>query len=205
MDQHAAGYLPERVQSKVEPGDHAKIAAAATKRPVEVGMLVGAGVHCLPAGQDDLGADKIVDGEAELATDPAHAAAKREPGHARVGCRPGWRDHAVAFGRLDHFTEPHARLDMGDASIHIDGDAFHEREIDHQGAVVDAMSSHSMATAPDRHWNAACSSGVDARNNIVCGDTSGDGCRSPVDHVVEDAPGFVVPGIPGEDKLTLKY
>src|SRR5690606_33156162 len=89
MDQHAAGYLPERVQSKVEPGDHAKIAAAATKRPVEVGMLVCAGVHCLPAGEDDLGADTIVDGEAELATDPAHAAAKREPGHARVGCRPG--------------------------------------------------------------------------------------------------------------------
>src|SRR5690606_8030465 len=40
MDQHAAGYLPERVQSKVEPGDHAKNAAAATKRLVEVGMLV---------------------------------------------------------------------------------------------------------------------------------------------------------------------
>ena len=52
---------PHLVQAEQERGHHAEVAAAAPDRPVQVGVLVGVRDDLLPAREDDLGLEQVVD------------------------------------------------------------------------------------------------------------------------------------------------
>ena len=76
---------------------HAEIAAPAANCPEQVRVLIDAGLDHPTVGQDQLGADQVVDGHAKSAAQPAHPAAQGEPAHAGVRDHPGRGHHAVRF------------------------------------------------------------------------------------------------------------
>lgn len=84
VHEHAAEHdRSDRVQPEVERGDHAEVPAAAAQPPEQVSVLVVGGEDLAPLGRDDFGLDEVVAGEAELAREPAVAAAEREACDAR--------------------------------------------------------------------------------------------------------------------------
>jgi hypothetical protein len=64
------------VEAEVERRDHAEVAAAASQRPEQVGVLVLGRPQQLATGRHDVGGEEIVDGEAVLAHQPADATAE---------------------------------------------------------------------------------------------------------------------------------
>ncbi len=122
--QHARGVLErvgdvdavdlgaELVQPQLELGDDAEVAAAAAQRPVEVGVLVGAGAHAAAVGEHDAGRDEVVDGHPVAAALVGDPAAEREAGDA------GLRHHAA--GRREAEGRRHA-VDVGPgrAALHV--------------------------------------------------------------------------------------
>ena len=80
--QHAAVDVLQLVQAELQPGDHAEVATAAADGPEEIGVRLGAQWQLLSIGRDDLGGQQVVDGEAVLADQVAHAPAQRQAANA---------------------------------------------------------------------------------------------------------------------------
>ena len=72
------------MKAELERGDHAEVAAAATQRPEQVGVLVLGRAQPLAVGRHDIDREEVVDRETVLAHQPADATAEREPGDAGV-------------------------------------------------------------------------------------------------------------------------
>ena len=87
-DRAGQHHRADRMQPELERGHDAEVAAAAAQAPEQLGVLVLAGVHELAVGGDDVGGEQVVAGQAELAHQPADAAAEREPGDPGGGHEP---------------------------------------------------------------------------------------------------------------------
>ena len=72
------------MQGEPERGDDAEVAAAATQRPEQIGVLLGGRPDDVGFGGDYLGGQQVVDGEPVLAHEEADAAAEGEPADAGV-------------------------------------------------------------------------------------------------------------------------
>src|SRR4051812_24865043 len=83
------------MEAEGEGGDDAEIAAATTQTPEQVRILLRRGHHLATVGRHHLGAQQIVAGIAELALDPAAAAAERQPRD------PGRRGAAAGHGEAE--------------------------------------------------------------------------------------------------------
>ena len=91
--EHAAEHdRTNLVELEVERGDDAKVAAAAAQAPEELRVLLLRRHDLTAVGSHDLGRDQVVAGEAELALEPATAAAECETRDA------GARDTAAGDG-----------------------------------------------------------------------------------------------------------
>ena len=116
VDDQAAQHVgADGVESELEAGDDAEVAAAAAERPEEVGVLGGAGAHHLAGRGHDLGGLEVVDRHAVLAAEPAEAAAERQSGDAGGGVDADRRGEAVGLGGGVEVRERGAALD-GDAA-----------------------------------------------------------------------------------------
>src|SRR5262249_44402106 len=71
---------PDGVETELERGDHAEVAAAASQRPEQVGVLVLGRPQQLAVGRHDVDGEEIVDRKTVLAHQPADATAEGEPG-----------------------------------------------------------------------------------------------------------------------------
>ena len=87
------------MQPELEGGDDAEVAAAAADGPEQIRVLVGRGPQDPAVGGDDLGGDEVVDGQTELAGQPAHAAAQGQPADAGVTDQPGRHGQPVRQAR----------------------------------------------------------------------------------------------------------
>ena len=67
VQHHAAEYVVHRVRLILERGHHAKVAASAAKRPVEVLVLGGARRHHFPLGSDYVEGEDVIACESVLA------------------------------------------------------------------------------------------------------------------------------------------
>src|SRR6516162_4812045 len=90
-DQAGHHLWAEWLQGKLEGRDDAEIAAAAAQRPKQVRVVFLARSDLPTIGGDDVGELEIVDGQTELAANPAKPAAKREAGNTRGRIDPCWR------------------------------------------------------------------------------------------------------------------
>ena len=86
---------PERVEAELEFGDDPEVAAAAPNTPEQLGVLLLAGLHELPAGGDHVHGHELIDGEPVLAHEPSDAAPEGEAG------QPGVRDDPRGDGQSE--------------------------------------------------------------------------------------------------------
>ncbi len=77
-----------RIQPQLERRDHAEVGAGAAHAPEQIGVLILARMQPAAVGGDQVDGPQVVDREAELALEAAHAAPEREPGDSGVS------DHA---------------------------------------------------------------------------------------------------------------
>ena len=205
VQRHAdAHHRPEVVGPEREPGHHAEVAAPATQRPEQVGVLLGRGRHHLAAGEHDLQFDELVAGKSVFAREPADATAERQARHAGLRHDPGRHDHRVRGGRRIDVAEQAPSADMDEPLRCVDRDLTQPAEVDRQPALGHGLARDVMPTAAHSGGKA-----VGARH-IDCGDNVG-GTRAPqdearllVDHAVPDESGLCVLRMVGADDRTLE-
>jgi hypothetical protein len=72
------------MQPDAHGGQHAEVAAATADGPEQVGLVRGVGGNQPAVGQDDPGAEQVVQGQAEAAGKRAVTAGQGQPGQADV-------------------------------------------------------------------------------------------------------------------------
>ena len=128
------------VQPELEAGRDPEVAAAATDRPEEVGMVLGVDVPELAVGRHDLGGEQVVDREAVLANEEPDAAAERDPADSdRAGvAEPGREAMARRRGRV--LARGQTRLGPGRPALGIDLDRPQVAKVEHDPALGGAMA-----------------------------------------------------------------
>src|SRR4030095_9788609 len=96
------------MELELELRNHAEVAAAAARAPIELRILASAGMHDLAVGRDDVDRLQVVDRHAELARNAAKATAKGQAAHTRVRHRPEWRHQLMRRRFLVYLSEQRA-------------------------------------------------------------------------------------------------
>ena len=128
-------------------GHDAEVAAAAAQRPEQVGVLVGARVDLRAVGEHDVGAEQVVDRQAEAPGQVADAAAEREPADA------GGRDDPDGVARPCACVAASTRAQVAPPPTRTVSDAVSTktssiaREVDHDTVVDDPEAGAVVAAA----------------------------------------------------------
>ena len=194
-DEAGEDLRPELVQLELEAGHHAEVAAAAADRPEEIGVLGGAGAAQAAVGGDDVGGEQVVDGHAELAADPAEAAAEGQAGDAGGRVDAGRQREAVRLGRGVDVGEERAGLDAGGALDGIDRDGAHLREVEQERVVGDGEAADLVAAAADRQDQAVVAGEVHRGLDVAGRGGADHQAGMAVDHRVPERAGVVVAGV----------
>ena len=149
---------------------------------------------------------QVVAHEAELALEPAAAAAEREAGDAGVGHAAAGDREPVLLGRGVELAPRAARprrapsCAVGSTSM-----PFMPRRSTHDAVVAHRRAGDAVAAAVHRERQGRCSRArFTARDDVVGARAPGDQRRAAVDHPVEDRAGLVVAGVAGGDELAVE-
>ena len=123
------------MRAELELGDHPEVAAAAAQPPEQVGVLIGAGAHDTPVGENDLGGQQRVDGQTEAAHEPPDAATEGQAADAGVRDNARGDDEPVLLGASIDRTEGRTTADPYRAGRRVDLDAIERAQIEHDPAV----------------------------------------------------------------------
>ena len=135
------------MQTELEPGGDAKVSSTTTDCPEQVRVCLGVHAQDLPVGGNDLGGQKIVDGEAVLAYEHTDPAAQRDPpdphraGIAETGGKP------VSSCRGCVFACGQPCLCPRRAAFGIDVQGSHIAEIEHDPPIGNAVTGGAVTTA----------------------------------------------------------
>lgn|GEM_PF-5624963 len=191
----AADDIVDRVRAEQERRHDAKIAAPAAQRPEEIGILVVTGSNHAAVGEDDVGAQRVADGEAAAACQVAAAAAEREApdagrGDEAAGCgQPEWVRGVVGI------APGGAAFDLDGARLGVDANAAKAAQIDDQPTIADAE-----AASADGDGDACGACNVDAGDDVGDVGDLGDGAGVTLDHAVVDRACGVVAVIARRDE-----
>ena len=113
------------VEFVLEARHDAEVAAAAPQGPEQVGVLRRVGRQEAAVGRDDAGRAEGVAAEPVLAPQPAHPAAQRQPGDARLGDDAHRGGEAVGLRRAVQLADGDARLRVDAARRGVYADVPH--------------------------------------------------------------------------------
>ena len=206
--QHAAGlaegeqdqagqHLRERVQPVPGGGDDAEGAAAAAQRPVQVGVAGVAGGDVPPVGQDDVGAEEVVQRQAVPAAQRPVPAGQGEAGHADRLDRAGDRGEPVTRRGRGHVAGGGAALGDRGAGGGGGRDGAHRGQVEHHAAVAQRPAGPVVAAAAHRQRQAVLAGGADSRRDVLVVRAAGDQGRAVPDRAVPDLPRGVVGRVGG--------
>ena len=188
------------VQPEEERGDDSEVAAAAPDRPVEIGVLVGAGADALAACQHELRLEQVVDRESALPGQVAETTAQGETADPRGRDDPaGCREPMLVGGTVD-FTPGAAPADPNGPGPRIDLDLLQQREVDDDPVVAGSQSGAVVATTPDSQEQVVVTGERDGPCDVVRICAPGDERRPLVDHGVVHRPRLVVVGVVRPDQ-----
>ncbi len=114
-------------------------------------MRVGVGAAQRRIGGNHIGRQQVVDGQAELAGDPAEAAAQCQAGDAGGRVDAGRHGEAEFLRFAIDLPEGSAWLHPGAPTFWIDPHGGHGREIDHQPAIAHGASADVVAATAHGH------------------------------------------------------
>jgi hypothetical protein len=192
------------VQPEQERGDDAEVPSAATERPEQVRVLVVARADDVAVGQDDLGLEQVVDGQAALAGEVAEAAAEREPADPGGRDDPAGRGQTVLVRRAVDLAPGAAAGDPDGPGLGIDLDALQRREVDDDAVVAGAQPGAVVAAAAHREQQPVIAGEADDLGHVGGARALRDERRAAVDHRVVDLPRLVVVGVLGADQAALE-
>jgi hypothetical protein len=191
---------PERVQGQLERGCDAEVAAAAADRPVQVGVLIGAGADSPAVGEDELGGDEVVDRHPVQPALGGHATAQREPGHAGLRHDAAGRREPERLRDAIHVGPGGPALHVHGAPRVVDPDRAHRREVDDDAVVDDGGARDVVSAAADGERELLRGGEADGVGDVFGVRAADDHGGALVDHAVPDpACGLVRGVVRGDD------
>src|SRR3972149_4119516 len=102
---------------------------------------------------------------------PPRAAAEREPGDTGAGDATAGDGESVLLRRRVEFAPVLSAPGRSGASLRVDGDPFHEREVDHEAAITAGVALRRMPATFDGHEQVVLASEPHATLDVsgVCG------------------------------------
>ena len=188
MGDDAAHHHRLVVQAVAQRCRHAEVAAAAAKRPHQVGMCLVGDVQHLTCRRHQLHPDQVVGRKALGRHQPAQPAAQR------VAADPGAGDGAARDGQpvlgrsVVQIRPDRAALRARRPGLGVDGDPAHLRQVDHQAALADGAPGHVVPASPHRDLQPVGGREPHGRGHVDRPQALGDHGRPPVDQPVVDAP-----------------
>ena len=173
----------------------AEVAAATADRPEQVRLRLGVHAQELAVGRDDVGGQQVVDREPVLADEEPDAPAQRDPtdpdrpGVAEPGREPVGSDRS----RVLPCGQP--RLGPRGASIRIDRQRPHVREVEHDPPVRDPVTRSAVTAAADGQLQPGLARDRDDTRDLVRVRQTNDDRGPSVDAAVEHGARLVVAGI----------
>ena len=173
-----------------------EVAAAATERPEQVGVLVLARAQDPAVGRHDVGREEVVEGKAVARHDPAEAAAERQPRDA------GRRDDTagdskpvdLGLGSALSSSRPAVRARCCSADRRGSPSCATDRS---SGRHRSGPAGHAVATTPYRQLQTFVTRGRDRRHDVGDALTLRDQRWALGDQRVVDLAGAVVVGVTG--------
>src|SRR5580765_4353149 len=139
------------MQLERELRDDAEVAAAATERPEELGILSLTRGDDSPVGDDDGRSKQIVEREPERRAQMPETTAERQAGDACVAERPAGRREPVNLTRRIEVVPERTAAAGRRPLLRVDNDLAHEPQVDRDRSVADAVACDTVAAAADRH------------------------------------------------------
>src|SRR5262245_32934023 len=167
------GRGPDRVEAELERGDDAEIAAAASQRPEQVGVLVLGRPQPRAVGRHDVDGKQIVDCEPVLAHQPADAAAESEAGDSGVAHDSAGGGQTVRLRLAVDVAPQRTALHPGPAAGGIDPHRSHRREVDDDAIVANGGARHVVASAPYGDLQIVLAGETYGRDHVAGPDASG--------------------------------
>ena len=200
-ERRAADHGVDRVEAEHERGDDAEVAAAATDRPEQIRLLVGARTDLLAAGEHHLRLEQVVDREAVVPGQVADAAAEGEASDSGRRDDPARRRQAVLVGRVVDLAPGATAADPNRAGLGIDIDRLEQREVDDDAVVTRPQSGAVVAAAAHGQQQVVRGGEANRRCDVVGVGAARDQRRTLLDHRVVDLARLAVVGVIGADQL----
>ena len=182
----------EPVKPDVEPGHDPEVAAAAARRPEQVGILVGGRAHPPAVGEQHVHREHVVRRQAPAAAQPPEPATQRQARDAGPAHDPRRSREPVHLGRRIEVAPHGARLDRDRLRGRIHHEAAHRGQVDDDAVVAQRGARDVVPAAPDRHGQAAIGREGQGQGGVTLVRAAGDQRRTAIDGVVPEPPGVVV-------------
>ena len=117
----------DRMQPEREGCDDAKIAAAAAKRPEQIGIFVGARFYKFAVGQDHIDREQIIDAQSAFSGEMTDAAAQGQSADASCRNDSAWRSESERVGGVINVAPDASAADCHNARHGIDTRVFDRR------------------------------------------------------------------------------
>src|SRR5262249_22783629 len=203
-DQPRHKFGPDWVQLELERCRHTEIAAATAYRPEEVGILRRACVEKFAISSNYIDGVQIVRRQPELATEPAEATPKGEPGYTGGRVDPKRRGEAEGLRLPVKLAEGHSWLYARHALFRVNMYRPHRRQVDQEPAIADRVAGDVVTAAAHRHNQGVVARKAHGTNQIACDPTTHNRSWSPIDHRIPNRPRIVVTGFIRQTKAAVE-
>src|ERR1700753_786306 len=152
IPQHWAGTNGgNRMCLEQKRSDHPEVSATSANSPEEVSILVRAGSDKPSVRQDNIGCQKVIDGQAVLSCEVSHAAAQSKA--TDTCCRNDSRRHGEAegVGSVVHVTPSSSPACAYGSCRGGDVNVLDARQINDEAIIANSQPSGVMASASDRY------------------------------------------------------
>jgi hypothetical protein len=169
------------------------------QRPEQVRVALAVHLEGLAVGGHELDPLDRVDGEPELAAQPADPAAQGDAANADARAVAERDDQAVDRGGGGQPAGGGSRLDPGGPSGRVDLDGPHRRQVDQQPALGAAVAGQAVTAAADRDLEAGAGGELQRPGDVPGVGRPDDQRRVEVAEQVVAPPGVVVAGVAGAE------
>ncbi len=192
QNEHAAEDHINRMQTILEAGDDAEVTPTAAQCPEEIRVVIGIHMEQVAIRGDDVHRQQVVDGEAVLAHEIADAAAQRDAADAHRTRIAKPDREAMRARRGGDFRRRQARFGPHGRSIDIDLQPLHARQVEHDAAIRNAKTRHTVTAAADREFQACGARNRDDPRNVGGVRHLHDDGRAAVEAPIEDSARLIV-------------
>ena len=191
----------ERVEPELEGRRDPEVPAGAAHAPEQLGLLGLARPHEPAVGRDQLDRGEVVDRQAKLPLQPAHAATQGQPGDAGMANDADRADEAMRLGGDVELAEERAAVRPGGSLPGVHRDAAHRGQVHEQAAVTAGESGQAVSAGPDGDLEVVVPPEADRRRNLRGVPRPDDDRGTAIVERVPQATGVVVGAVGGGDDV----